>query len=185
MSGAFLSLPYQAFEVNSVYVTPFQLDRHSKWLAQLTYKDSAIDFHDVCIMTPPLQVIDYQPETSRLRLDLTPHLTFQIKLHMFYEYLISTFYLHQEGLLHLQHRSVEEIRGMFYSLLDGTQLSLYIYPTMVVGDQGDGDTRHMSDLQPGDRIRCVIRFHGVSQLHHRDGMKLRLHHSVPRVWRLS
>ena len=183
MSQTLLTIPYQAFEVNHVYVTPFQKDHHGKWLAQLSYKDPSIDFHDVCLMTPPLRVIDYQAETSRLRLDLSPHLTFQIKLHLFYEYLISTLYLHQHGFLHSQHRTVEDIRGMFYSLLDGSVLSLYIYPTMMV-QRADGEPCRMTDLQTGDPIRCIIRFHGVSQLHHRDGMKLRLHHSVPRIWRM-
>ena len=184
MSPSLLSIPYQAFEVNHVYLTPFQEDRSGKWMAQLSYKDHSIDFHDVSLMTPPLTVIDYQAETSRLRLDLSKHLTFQVKLNMFYEYLISTFYLHQQAFLHLKHRSMEDIRQMFYSLLDGSMLSIYIYPTTWV-KRMDGSGCRISDIQSGDVIRCIIRFQGVSQLHHRDGMKLRLHHSIPSIWQMA
>jgi hypothetical protein len=184
MGPTILAIPYQAFEVNQVYVTPFQMDKYGKWMAHLTYKDTSIDFHDVSLMTPPLRVIDYQPETSRLRLDLSPHLTFQVKLRMFYEYLMSTFYLHQQGFLHMNHLSMEDVRQIFYSLLDGNMLSVYIYPTTFV-KLADGSSSRISDVKPGEVIRCVIRFQGVSQLNHRDGIRLRLHHSVPSIWKLG
>ena len=184
MGLTLLTIPYQGFEVNHVYLAPFQMDKYGKWMAQLTYKDTSIDFHDVSLMTPPLRVVDYQPETSRIRLDLTPHTTLQIKLNLFYEYLMSTFYLHQQGFLHSHHLSMENIRHMFYSLLDGNTLSLYIYPTTFV-KQENGKPFRISEIKPGDMLRCVIRFHGVSQIHHRDGLKLRLHHSVPSLWKLG
>jgi hypothetical protein len=181
MSPTMLTISYQAFEVNHVYLTPFQMDKYGKMIAQLSYKDHSIDFHDVSILTPPLRVVDYQADTSRLRLDLSDHFTFQVKLNMFYEYLISTFYLHQNGFLQVKHKTMDTIRQMFYSLLDGSLLSLYIYPTTYVR-RSDGSNCRISDIQSGDIIRCVIRFHGISQLNHRDGLKLRLHHSIPHLW---
>lgn len=184
MGPTLLTIPYQAFEVSNVHVTPFQVDKYGKWMAQLIYKDSSIDFHDVSLMTPPLRIIDYQPETSRLRLDLSPYATLQMKLNLFYEYLMSTFYLHQQGFFHTDHLSMEDIRRMFYSLLDGNTLSLYIYPTTFV-KQANGTPVRISESKPGDMIRCVIRFHGVSQIQHRDGFKLRLHHSIPSLWKLD
>jgi hypothetical protein len=33
-------------------------------------------------------------------------------------------------------------------------------------------------------IRCVVRLQGISQLFHRNELRLRLHHSVPAVWKL-
>jgi hypothetical protein len=183
MTPTILTIPYQAFEVNHVYLTPFQMDKYGKWVAQLTYKDTSIDFNDVSLMTPPLRVIDYQPETSRLRVDLSPYLNFQIKMRMFYEYLISTFYLHQQGFLNTNDLSIEDIRYMFYSLLDENVLSIYVYPTTAIKHM-NGKTSHVSDIKTGDMIRCIIRFQGVSLLNHRDGTKLRLHHSIPSIWRL-
>lgn len=179
-----LTIPYQAFEVDHVYLTPFQMDKNGKWMAQLSYRDASLHFQDVSLMSPPLRVVDYDPHTSRLRLDITQHLNFYVKLNMFYEYLISTFYLHQEGFLQIKHQTVEDIRQMFYSLVEGNRLSVYIYPTTMVR-QEDGGSCRMSEVAVGDVIRCVIRFQGVSQLQHREGSKLRLHHSVPMLWRVS
>lgn len=179
-----LTIPYQAFEVDHVYMTPFQMDKNGKWMAQLSYKDSSLEFQDVSLLTPPLRVVDYDPQTSRLRLELTNHLTFQVKMNMFYEYLISTFFLHQEGFLQMKHRTMEDIRQMFYSLLEGNRLSVYIYPTTMVR-HSDGGLCRMSEIAVGNLLRCVIRFQGVSQLQHRDGVKLRLHHSVPMLWRVN
>ena len=177
-----LSIPYQTFDIHHVYLSPFQLDKYGKWMAQLSYKDHSIDLNDVCLLTPLLRVIDYQPETSRLRLDVSDHYHFQVKLNTLYEYLITTFYVHQQGFLHMKHKTMDAIRQMFYFLVDGPVLSLYIYPTTLVR-QESGETCRISDIQSGDTLRCVIRFQGVSQLAHRDGMRLRLHHSVPCVFR--
>lgn len=132
-------------------------------------------------MTPPLRMIDYDPQRSRLRLDVGSHLNFYVKLNMFYDYLISTFYLHQQGFLHMKHRTMEDIRRMFYSLVEGQWFSIYIYPTTLV-HRADGSSCRISEMVAGETIRCIVRFQGVSQVHHRDGMKLRLHHSVPLLW---
>ena len=75
-----LTIPYQAFEACHVHLTPFQFDRYGKSIARLSYKDHSIDFQDLSILSPPLRVIDYNPENSRLRLDLSDYHTFHIKL---------------------------------------------------------------------------------------------------------
>ena len=49
----------------------------------------------------------------------------------------------------------------------------------------DGSNTKVSDLEPDDMIRCVIRFQGVSQFINRHGLRLRLQHSVPSIWHLS
>jgi hypothetical protein len=184
MAPTLLTIPYQALEVSNIHLTPFQIDKYGKWMAQLIYKDSSIDFHDVSVMMPPLRVVDYQPETSCLRLDLSPYPTLQVKLNLFYEYLMSTFYLHQQGFFHTEHLSMEDIQRMFYSLLHGNLLSLYIYPTTLM-KYADGSMKPMLHIKSGDLLRCVIRFQGVSQLNYRDSIKLRLHHSVPSLWKLD
>jgi|LauGreDrversion4_2_1035121.scaffolds.fasta_scaffold49470_3 hypothetical protein len=177
MPPTLLTIPCSTFDVSVVYVTPFQMDAKGRWMAQLSYKDPAIEFSDVCLLTPPLRVIDYQPETSRLRLDVGGQVMFQIKLNLFYEYLVSTFYLHQ-GMLGVQGRSMDEIRGMFHPLLDGGCLSVFLYPTTLV-TLPDGVCR-ISELEAGARVECVVRFHGVTQ----HGSRMRLHHTVPMVTRL-
>ncbi len=179
-----LSIPYQAFEIGNIHVAPFQIDRFGKTIARLCYKDNSIDFQDVSILSPPLRIIDYNPDTSRLRLDLSEHPLFHIKIHTLHEYLINTFYTHQQSFLNLMNRSYDVIRHLFYFLLDSMTLSLFIYPTVFI-KTNTGQTCRISDLKAGDSIRCVSRLQGVSQLFHRNELRLRLHHSVPAVWKLS
>ena len=179
-----LSIPYQAFEIGNIHVTPFQLDRFGKTIARLTYKDHSIDFHDVSILSPPLRIIDYNPETSRLRLDLSDQPHFHNKMYILHEYLISTFYTHQQSFLNTKNQPYENIHRLFYFLLEGMTLSLFIYPTVFVKTNSTSTCR-ISDLKPGDTIRCVIRLQGISQLIQRNELRLRLHHSIPSVWKLS
>ena len=178
-----LSIPHQAFEIGNIHVTPFQIDRFGKTIARLCYKDNSIDFHDVSILSPPLRIIDYNPDTSRLRLDVSDHPQFYVKIHTLHEYLISTFYTHQQSFLNVVNRPYEAIRHLFYFLLDNTTLSLFIYPTVFV-KTNNGVPCRICELRSGDTIRCIIRLQGVSQLFHRDELRLRLHHSVPSVWKL-
>jgi hypothetical protein len=179
-----LSIPYQAFEVGHIHLTPFQLDRFGKTIARLSYKDPSIDFHDVSILSPPITVLHYDPETSRLRLDLSDHHLFQVKMNMLHEYLISTFYVHQQSFLNQKNKSCDAIRRLFYFLLDDSVLSLFIYPTVVVKKE-KGPHCTISELKRGDVIRCVIRLQGISQIMNKGEMRLRLHHSVPSIWSIA
>jgi len=175
-----LTIPHQAFEIGNIHVMPFQVDKYGKTIARLMYKDNSIDFHDVSILSPPMRILDYHTETSRLRLDVSDHPQFQSKINMLHDYLISTFYTHQQSFLNERGKTYDAIRRLFYFLLDGSALSLFIYPTALV--QRESGMCRVSDLKPGDVVRCVIRLQGVSQLIHREALRLRLHHSVPSLY---
>jgi hypothetical protein len=177
----YLTIPYQSFEVGNVHVSSFQYDKYAKTIAQFTYKDPSIDLNDVSILTPPLRVIDYNPESSRLRLDLSDHPSFLSKWEVLYENLISTFYIHQQSFLHDSSYSMESIRRLFYVLIDGPILSLYIYPTTLVKIE-NGTTCPISDIKTGDFLRSAVRLQGISQIISKDGLRLRLHHSVSSMW---
>ena len=182
-----LSIPYQALEICNIHLSPFTPDKYGKQLARLAYKDASIDLHDVAILTPPLTIMDYNPENSRLRLSVSEHGTFQSKLYNMQENLISTFEIHQKSFLHLGmngQESHESIRSLFHFLLNDTVLYIYVYPTATVKKR-DGTTMKMAELKSGDMIRCVIRFHGISQIQTKSGMRLRIQHSVPTIWLLT
>jgi hypothetical protein len=179
-----LSIPFQALEVGNIHLTPFQSDKYGKAIARLSYKDNSIDFHDVSILSPPIKVLDYNPENSRLRLDLSEQFNFQIKLNTLQEYLVSTFCLHQQSFLGVKNETHDSIRELFHFLLDLDILNLYIFPTSLV-KRNDGSTCKVSELMPGNLIRCVIRFQGISQLKGNFGVRLRLQHSVPSVWLIT
>ena len=176
-----LSIPYQALEIRNIHLTPFQADKYGKAVARLSYKDPSIDFQDVSILTPPLKVIDYNPENSRLRLDLSDQPNFQVKLSTLQEYLVSTFYVHQQSFLNQKNESSDSIRQLFHFLLEGSILSLYIFPTSIVKNINNSACI-VSELVPGDIIRCVIRLQGISQIRNKYGCRLRLQHSIPSSW---
>jgi hypothetical protein len=179
-----LSIPHQALEISNIHLTPFQSDKYGKALARLSYKDNSIDFHDVCILTPPLKIIDYNAENSRLRIDLSEQPAFQTKLNTLQEYLISTFHLHQQSFLSINNRSQEIIRSLFHFLLFENILCLYIFPTTLVKKE-KGSYCRISEIKSGDMIRCIIRIQGVSQIINKNGIRLRLQHSVPSLWFLE
>lgn len=176
-----LSIPYQVFDVSNIHLTNFSKDKYGKTIAKLSYKDKLIDFHDVSILSPPLRVIDYNADNSRLRLDLSEFINFQIKINTLYEYLINTLYIHQTKFFNYENVAHEYIRNLFYFIVDSSTLSLYIYPTAFIMKESNVYT-HVSQLKPGDVIRCIIRLQGISQISNRQDMRLRLHHSVPSIW---
>lgn len=178
-----LSIPYQALEIGNIHLTPFQPDRNSKPLARLSYKDNSIEFNDVSILTPPLKIIDYNEENSRLRLDLTDQFNFQIKLFTLQEYLVSTFYIHQQSFLNQQVDSQEQLRSLFNFLLQDNTLSLYIFPSFLV-KKINGTTCKFSELKSGDTIRCIIRLQGVSFIRSKYGIRLRLQHTISSIWQI-
>jgi hypothetical protein len=180
-----LSIPYQTLEVGNIHLTPFQTDKYGKSIARLAYKDNSVDFQDVSILTPTMRIIDYNPESSRLRIDLSDQTTFKTKFNLIQEYLISTFYVHQQSFLGINNNSYETISDLFHFLLLDSILTLYIFPTTLL-KKVDGSICKASDLKPGDLIRCVIRLQGISQIwNNRGGYRLRLQHSIPSLWYLS
>ena len=177
-----LTIPYHTFDVSNVHLTPFQFNKYGKSIARLTYKDNSIDFHDISILTPPLTVYDYYPNTMKMRLDLSDQPQFQIKMNTLYEYLINTFYIHQHNFLHQQHHTIDSIRNIFYSMIEHTLLSLYINPSTTV-NRNNTKPEKISDIAMGDTVRCIIRIQGISQVLGKDGFHLRVHHSIPAVYK--
>jgi hypothetical protein len=182
-----LSIPYQALEIGNIHLNPFYPDRYGKSLAQLSYKDTSIDFNDVSILTPPLRIINYNPVTHRLRLDLSDQFNFMIKLNAFQQYLVSTFYVHQQSFLGnsiIHPHSHSEINSLFHFLLYNSILSLFAFPNVPV-KLPDNNTSSVLELKSGDTIRCVIRFQGISLNKNKYGFKLRLQHSIPSIWKIT
>jgi hypothetical protein len=177
-----LGIPYQAIEVGNIHLSPFQTDKYGKSLAKLSYKDTSIEFQDVSIISPPLKVIDYNVDSCRLKIDLSEQFMFQTKLNTLQEYLVSTFYLHQQSFLNNRTAlSYDDVRSLFHFLLFESTLSLYIFPNCIV-KRGDGSIMKVIDISPGDTIRCVIRIHGITQIINRNFYRLRLQHSIPAIW---
>lgn len=176
-----LSIPFQTLEIGNIHLTPFQTNKYGKSIASLSYKDASIDFQDVSILSPPIKVIDYNPENSRLCLDLSDQRNFQIKLNTLQDNLVSTFFAHQCSFLYKTNETYNNIRDLFHFLINETTLSIYIFPTATI-KKNDNTTCKVSELVQGDIIRCVIRLHGIYKIQGKYGIRLRLQHSIPSLW---
>jgi hypothetical protein len=99
---------------------------------------------------------------------------------------VNTFYIHQQNFLHQQHHTIDSIRNIFYSLLEHTLLSLYVNPmtTIKYNTINNKRSEKISDIKMGDTVRCVIRIQGISQVLGKDGFHLRVHHSIPAIYKL-
>lgn len=184
-----LSIPYQRFEITNVNLQPFVQSKYNRNIALLSYNDPAIDFKDVTILTPPMKVLQYNTKTSMLRLDVTDHIGFQLKMYTFYEYLTNLLFMNQYAFFNDTCLSYDMIRRCFYTMLIKSVLSLYIHPNTILKNNGISINNNtsgiaISDIQPGDMVRCVIRIQGISQLVGKDGLRLRLHHYVPSIWKV-
>jgi hypothetical protein len=179
-----LTVPYQALEVDNIHISPFIIDKYGKSISKLSYKDNSVDFHDVSILTPPLKVIDYNSDSSRLRLDLSEQPHFQAKFSTIQDNLTSTFFIHQQTFINKRNECLEYIRSLFHFLLENNVLSLYIFPSTVVKKE-NGETFKISELKADDVVRCVIRLQGITQYHNKYDIRLRLQHSVGVLWAVS
>ena len=115
-----------------------------------------------------------------MRLDLSDQPNFQVKISTLQEYLVSTFYVHQQSFLNQKNETTDSVRQLFHFLLEGNVLSLYIFPTSIVKD--NNSACKVSELVSGNIIRCVIRLQGISQIRNKYGSRLRLQHSIPSCW---
>jgi len=174
-----LSVPYHIFETSHVQLHPFIQTKYGKTIALVTYNDPAIDFKDITLLTPPMRMLHYHAKTSMLRVDVSSHIIFQLKLYTCYEYLTNLLFMNQYTFFGETHLSYDMIRRCFYTMLTKSVLSLYVHPQTVV--QPDGTP--ITDIQPGDMVQCIIRIQGISRIYGKDGMRLRLHHYVPTIWR--
>lgn len=188
-----LTIPYQTLEIGRIHINTFQKDGKGRSIAPLSYKDTAIDMNDLSILTPPLKVLDYNIDTSRIRFDIKDQKPFGIKLNTLQKYLESTFYLHRMSFLNKDF-TISEIENIFQHLLLDDVFSVFIYPTTSIYKE-DGSVIKMSTIQPGDSIRFTLCIQGVviidtygntnSNTNSNSHLRVRIQHYVPAVWHVN
>ena len=176
-----LAIPYQTLEVGKVHIDSFRPDRKGRPLAPLTYKDASVDIGDLTILTPELPVVRYDtlraPGTERIVLDVTGTPVFQTKINTLQEYIAASLYLHRMTFFGKE-LSAEEVKAMLQPLLVGPHLNLYTYTP--------SHTHTSSDREKvPEKVRALLRIHGVLKFDGRGGLQLRIQHSVPKIWTVS
>jgi len=196
--STFLTIPYQAFEAENVYLLPHQNDFKNRRYNTLSYKDSAVELTDLPLLTPPLSIQKYDKSKSILYLTVDNEQFIQ-KFAKFQEYLMSTFVKHKSILTNpnSQHdikvwlkKDTQPINPkndfVFQLLLRENVLSIFVNQNMLI-QTSSGHYKRIGDLLPGTKIRCLLRIFNVLLLSS-DGIVegeknfFRIHHSVPSIW---
>ena len=119
--------------------------------------------NDVCIVTPPLSVLQYDGAACRLTLDTSGQRPFGHRFNSVQDMIAQTL------------PSIASLQPIYGS----HTLALYVCPTAAV-QQMDGTLCPVTDLKPGHMIRCLIRLYGVLQA---EPLRYKLQHFVPNLWR--
>jgi hypothetical protein len=196
--GTFLTIPYQAFEAENVFLLPHQIDFQNRRYTTLSYKDSAVELNDLPILTPPLSIQRYDSSKSILYL-VCDNEQFLQKFAKFQECLVSTYIKHTPIITNpntqndirvwLKKDSIPsptKNNYIFKLLLRDNILSIFVNQNMLI-QTSSGYYKKISELTQGTKIRCLLRIFNVLLLSSGEmiiGEKkfFRIHHSVPSIW---
>lgn len=178
-----LSVPYQAIDIGNIHLGDFQYDNKGRNVIPLSYRDNSIEMNDLCILTPPMKIVDYDSQSCRLRLDIAPNdlEQFVVKILSIQEYIISTIYLYKMPCIEFG-LTRDVIESMFQPIINGNMLSVYMFPSTVVKTSNDA-VKTINMVRHGSTIRFIIRITGISYL--LPQKKLRLQHSIPSIWMVN
>jgi hypothetical protein len=196
--STFLTIPYQAFEAENVYLLPYQNDFKNRRYNTLSYKDSAVELTDIPILTPPLSIQRYDSSKSILYLTCDNEQFIQ-KFAKFQDCLTSTYIKHTAILTNpnTQHDikiwlkkdyQYSPIKNdhVFQLLLRDNILSIFVNQNMLI-QTTEGTYKKVNELVQGTKIRCLLRIFNILLLSSGgfvDSEKnyFRIHHSIPSMW---
>jgi hypothetical protein len=183
-------LPIQKVEIGNIHIgSPWAREQRreliSKPMAPLSYFGTQFRLPFVSLLFPPLPIVEYNPVTGKLVLDMSETNLACIKLSTFQETLVNAIVYHQHGWFKSEFKK-EDVKGGFQPILEGSQLHFHI------GAQGrtnnvpiykDGvwlSSVCTEDLKMGTRVRVAVKMHGVSFLMNGDVWtgRCRLQHRI-------
>lgn len=189
-------LPIQKVEIGNIHIgNPWKMgkeyyqssnnggprDREAyKPMVPLSYFGTHFRLPFITLLFPPLEVLEYQPVTGRLVLDMSISNLACIKLNTLQETLVNAIVYHQNSWFHT-HFTKEEIKNGFQPIIEQNKIILYlpapkpsqknqISPiTPVYSLAADGIHSVMNPFEAdsiriGQRIRVAIKIHGISFL---------------------
>jgi hypothetical protein len=167
-------LPIQKVEIGNIHIgSPWSREQRrdlaTKPMAPLSYFGTQFRLPFVTLLFPPLPIVEYNPVTGKLILDMSETNLACIKLSTFQETLVNAIVYHQHGWFKSEFKK-EDVKGGFQPILENTYIHLH------VGSQGrannvplyrDGkwsSSFSTEDLKMGTRVRVAVKIHGVSFL---------------------
>ena len=180
-------MPIQKVEIGNINIgSPWARgEAHlGKPMAPLSYFGTQFRLPFVSLIFPPLPVVEYNPATGKLVLDMFETSLASIKLKTLQDTIINAILYHQSGWFRSDFTKDEVTRG-FQPIIQDNHLHLHCpiipsgrgIPFYKDGWKGFG----AEDLRPGSRIRIAVKIHGISFLNRNESTwsgKCRLQHRI-------
>lgn len=162
-------LPIQKVEISNINIgNPWSRGERSltqKPMAPLSYFGTQFRMPFITFLFPALPVLEYNPNTGKLVLDMSSTNLGCIKLNTLQETIINAIIYNQQAWFRSEYTK-EEVRDGFQSLIEGQNIILHC-PAAVknvpVYKDGWGQF-NPDDLKPGVKVRVATKIHGISFL---------------------
>ena len=159
-------LPVQKLEIGNVNIgSPWARESRKEYeqkpMAPLSYFGTQFRIPFVSLLFPPLSVVEYNPVTGKLVLDMTGNSLTSIKLGALQDTLLGAICYHQAAWFKSEF-SKEDVKGGFQPLYSDNRLHLYCPQTARV--YKDGVWHTSGDIVAGCKIRVAVKLHGISFL---------------------
>jgi hypothetical protein len=163
-------IPIQKVEIGNINIgTPWARQRQAgmKPMAPLSYHSPQVRLQFLSILFPPLPVVEYNPVTSRLVLEMAETNLACIKLNTFQETLISSIHYNQYNWFRTEYTK-EQIQQGFQPIIQGTKIIFHCPSGDLLNIWKDGVCMKKGlgagELKPGTRIRLAVKLLGLSFL---------------------
>ena len=184
-------MPIQKVEIGNINIgSPWARLSHAdgaqKPMAPLSYFGTQFRLPFVSLIFPPLPVIEYNPITGKLVLDMFESSLASIKLNTLQDTIVNAIAYHQAGWFKSEFTKDEIVRG-FQPIIQDNHLHLHCPSSEHIRSIHifkDGGWKKLSadDLKIGTRVRVSVKIHGISFLNRNDGDKwvgkCRLQHRI-------
>jgi hypothetical protein len=164
-------LPVQKLEIGNVNIgSPWARESRKEYeqkpMAPLSYFGTQFRIPFVSVLFPPLGVVEYNPVTGKLVMDMAGNNLTCIKLGALQDTLLGAICYHQAAWFKSEF-SKEDVKGGFQPLYSDNRLHLFCPHTARFFKDGQWNTS--CDIVAGCKIRVAVKLHGISFLTRPDG----------------
>jgi hypothetical protein len=164
-------LPIQKVEISNISIgSPWARGDRSNFhivkpMAPLSYFGTQFRLPFITLLFPPLVVLDYNPHTGRLVLDMSVTNLACIKLNTLQETIVNSILYNQQAWFRSEF-SKEEIRDGFQQIIEGQNLILHCPAAVknVPVYKNEWKQFNPDELKPGVKVRVATKIHGISFL---------------------
>ena len=164
-------LPVQKLEIGNVNIgSPWARESRKEYeqkpMAPLSYFGTQFRIPFVSVLFPPLGVVEYNPLTGKLVMDMAGNNLTCIKLGALQDTLLGAICYHQAAWFKSEF-SKEDVKVGFQPLYSDNRLHLFCPQTARFFKDGQWNTS--CDMVAGCKIRVAVKLHGISFLTRPDG----------------